>query len=1080
MNRFASSWKPQAFVSSAALIHVRRHNSSTHQNTGVASSLPPPPPPLGVFVKTSKPARQFSVELSKIRSDLRRSTTATATWHQLRGESIAALRNSPLEFVQGLDVRLVSQYLSLLEQLAIPGDDAGVQSAASWLRHQIASASDMAEQAQRLPIHNLAQCLLSLTRVRYEDAAQLLMMATPLIRHSLGDANTTTVGILLDCALFASHGEGCIIPLVADLLTPLELRSTSLSATEALQIRVSSGGNRQAFLSDSCGASCLRASSDGQHVASRCSRNVLHCAACSITIGIIGRRTLFSRLCSKNCREEVDLHSSAELVSSMLRAYASLNRDQYQEMTGPGEIGIATERIIGLLQRVMQVFDPASLSLEAFCSLYGAASSAQRSSLHYRNPPSSVTSSPSRKLLPQCFDDSLLAASNETNIAWTTMTLLHLLPALAASPTHLPLLVRLCSLRIEELLNHALADGGSAGAGAAAVAGRTTTVGISSSDLLPLLYPDVVEANETQLRKLLLLDGAWSASSMFHIVVELATKPTSKVARSLLRDVASKVCPLISTTTPTQLSVVAGCYGRMNVRHDELCEQISSRTSLLVEELTIHQITVILSSLSAVEYRNNRAFLDSAHRLRLLCHTANEVQITNLIASFARSMVWNFNLFASMADRAFVLREGLAPVQMITIMSAFSRVGFSHDEFVSFAVSKLKHRIASTAASAGSQSSSKSSLSLNDCVQLAFTASLTKLWTVELFEELAERFILEQQKMDAAQLSEALFSFARVGLKQHRIFEETSLRALAVAPSCPPLAMAHMVQAYSHVGRRNEEMFGVFSDRLLAARETFPAVVIAAILDGFAQLGIEDDRLFIEMVPRVRHVATYGCSQDVANTVRAYSTAKLWHYKLFVRLAERAIQIKSECRSLDGFAQLGIEDDRLFIEMVPRVRHVATYGCSQDVANTVRAYSTAKLWHYKLFVRLAERAIQIKSECRSQDMIDILSSYARVEMRYEKLFVEFAPKLQTLAHIFTPTDIHALVCAYGKVKVFEAALLSTLSDRVVDLMDVFDDASLDEVMSTLREASVGGQDALEQAFEKRTKNRQANDASAAS
>ena len=101
----------------------------------------------------------------------------------------------------------------------------------------------------------------------------------------------------------------------------------------------------------------------------------------------------------------------------------------------------------------MQVVDPQSLCLETFCTLYGAAAGAAQRTQGLEEalslPSSSLT------LLPPSFEESLATASSEANIAWTTGTLLHLLPALAASEAHKPLLIRLCSQRLQHLLDTA-------------------------------------------------------------------------------------------------------------------------------------------------------------------------------------------------------------------------------------------------------------------------------------------------------------------------------------------------------------------------------------------------------------------------------------------------------------------------------------------------------------------------------------------------------------------------------------------------------------------------------------------------
>lgn len=892
--------------------------------------------PLRFQSQELKLARVFAMELNKLRLDFRRCGKEEA----LLVQALA----TPLTRVSGLDGKTLAQYLSTLATFGIHKDHPAVAVAATWL-------------SANLPLFNgitLAHSLHSLAQIRYDELPSVVETLRPKISQSLHECSAVALVHYLYC--FSVVGSAASGALLTDVLPRLEqchselqladvvvtvkscselIRLDALSPCSKLLVQVlerfhsipstPEPRERAELIIATLTAMIAEGQRQGGDAIARVGAQVVQSLFDgllkdeSVCQGCLEENHLLLPLLIQCCVVANSLSQKMPQLQAVVEAVAE--RSALKDLTTLTKLPITVlcEIFLTIRNGSPNGCAPPVGSLETIAAAIGEHCRASLVTKEVLSTVDAPTASRIATVLELVYNDSAAFVAALQPLLKQRLQLLRDKESAVAAGDVLPLVPALISAEVHDDLG--------------AVANDSAT--------------------------------GWSTSEVCGYVTALSSC-RSKTSRRLLRDVAPRILGHVSRASPSQLARIASAYGACTVRHDSLCEAISNRAISVANDLTIHQASVILGGLAAVEYRVNQVFLDLASLVLSKHHEASAPQVTNLIAAYAKLMIWNYKLFAALSRRAFEVRSDLSPLQMITILTSFTRMDFTHDDLLAYFLQHLKPRL--------------SQLSLFDCVQIASTFSQTSSWDRELFDNLAERFIRDQSRLDAALLGEGLLAFARVpALRDHPIFNETSLRALALAPTCPPLPMAHIATSYALAQLKADELFAVFSDRLLSAKEEFPSIVIGAILHAFACVGIRDDRLFIEMIPRVRHVASYGDSRDVANVVMAYSKTGLWHYKLFARLAERAVQIKGECRGqqiaeiLGSYGKVGMRHEKLFTDFSPRVQALSHLLLPGEITEVLKAYATVEMFDQSLFAVLTERVV-LMVESFSKEQLQQISA----------------------------------------------------------------------------------------------------------
>ncbi|KAG5490617.1 hypothetical protein JKF63_00738 [Porcisia hertigi] len=508
----------------------------------------------------------------------------------------------------------------------------------------------------------------------------------------------------------------------------------------------------------------------------------------------------------------------------------------------------------------------------------------------------------------------------------------------------------------------------------------------------------------------------WSVAEVLYFFSEIAIcgqRDGGVEGIAVLRESGKLLCPYVAKASAAQLVGLVECYGAAQVRSDDFCEAVAARLSELLRatvadasretmyssvapstaapvdhanaptvgdaqaltadaaapsrnrtagavtspQVTLSQLARLLRSLALMETRQATPFVDAAHTITCAADAdqGTAEQITHLIAAYAKMLIWSYPVIRALAERLLrINRSEVTLSHLVTAQLALLRMDVSLPPVTGRFYEQISQVY--NPATTGSHISSPCANALHEMVvQLSILARLCghpsdTPWDEVALQVLIDRVVACADRLRVDEVAEVLLSLGRLGKGDSAAFESLTVRTLGMLPKVPPQVMAHVVEAYALAGRgRDTELFTLVADRTVAMRHEMASVTIASILASFAKAGARNDRLFIEVIPRVRHVATYG---------------------------------------------------------TPR-----------DVVNVVSAYASVNLWHYKLFARLAERAIQLRGDFRTPEVVALFQAYATVQMRYDRLFTEFAPRVQTLIHLFSPADLASIVSSYAQLDI---------------------------------------------------------------
>ncbi|KAG5464311.1 hypothetical protein LSCM1_00493 [Leishmania martiniquensis] len=534
----------------------------------------------------------------------------------------------------------------------------------------------------------------------------------------------------------------------------------------------------------------------------------------------------------------------------------------------------------------------------------------------------------------------------------------------------------------------------------------------------------------------------WSVSEVLFFFSEIAMhggRAGGVESMTVLRDSGKLLCTYAAKASASQLVGLVECYGLAQVRSDDFCEAVATRVSELLRTtvadtsrekvylstlgpptvsdggaesftaghaqaaqadaaaasgsppaaayspgVSIAQLARLLRSLALMETRQRTPFVDAVECIMRAADAdqGTAEQITQLIAAYAKMLIWSYPVLRALSERLLrICTSEVTLSHLTTAQLALLRM----DVTLPSVTGRWYKRLSEAYKPAGdtSRDCAAGPVTLNDSVvhfsiiaRLRGHPSDTPL-DESVVEVLVERILARADALKMDEMAEVLLSLARLGKGDSAAFQSLTVRTLGMVPKAPPRLMAHVVEAYALAGRGDDtELFTLVADRTVAMRHEMASVTIAGILASFAKAGVRNDRLFIEVIPRVRHVATYG---------------------------------------------------------TPR-----------DVVNVVTAYATVNLWHYKLFARLADRAVQLRADFRTPEMVSLLKAYATVQMRYERLFVEFAPRIQTLVHLLCPSDLASIMSSYAQLDIRCPPVWKATAAQAMDVAQSFtlDDAKI--------------------------------------
>ncbi|KAG5489629.1 hypothetical protein GH5_00507 [Leishmania sp. Ghana 2012 LV757] len=563
----------------------------------------------------------------------------------------------------------------------------------------------------------------------------------------------------------------------------------------------------------------------------------------------------------------------------------------------------------------------------------------------------------------------------------------------------------------------------------------------------------------------------WSVSEVLYFFLEIAThggRTGGVESMTVLRDSGKLLCAYAAKASASQLVGLVECYGLAQVRSDDFCEAVATRVSELLRTtvadtsrektyssvvppatapsdradfsnargegavqadgvaansslsaaanspgVSIAQLARLLRCLALMETRQMSPFVDAVQSITRAADAdqGTAEQITQLIAAYAKMLIWSFPVLRALAERLLRIRQSEVTLSHLTTAQlALLRMDVTLPSITGRFYEQLSEVY--VPAAGPSRVSAAGRFSLNDMVvQLSIIARLRghpsdRPLDDAVVELLIERIIGDADRLKMDEVAEVLLSLGRLGKGNSAAFQSLTVRTLGMVPRAPPRLMAHVVEAYALAGRGDDtELFTLVADRTVAMRHEMASVTIASVLSSFAKAGVRNDRLFIEVIPRVRHVATYGTPRDVVNVVSAYATVNLWHYKLFARLAERAIQLRADFRT-------------------------------PEMVSLLKSYASVQMRYERLFTEFAPRIQTLVHLLSASDLARIMSSYAQLDIRCPPVWKATAAQAVTLAHTFTLEDAKMLLDAYASQSFFNQECVDALTRRFPELASI--------------------------------------------
>ncbi|CBZ26321.1 conserved hypothetical protein [Leishmania mexicana MHOM/GT/2001/U1103] len=598
---------------------------------------------------------------------------------------------------------------------------------------------------------------------------------------------------------------------------------------------------------------------------------------------------------------------------------------------------------------------------------------------------------------------------------------------------------------------------------------------------------DVAQAVRTSLSR-------WSVAEVLYFFSEIAMhggRAGGVESMTVLRDSGKLLGVYAAKASAPQLVGLVECYGLAQVRSDDFCEAVASRVSELLRTtvadasrektylsaaqptaasenqanslaagekeaaqtelaaasstrpgattspgVTIAQLARLLRSLALMETRQVTPFIDAAHSITRAADAdqGTAEQITQLIAAYAKMLIWCYPVLRALAERLLRMDKSEVTLShLVTAQLALLRMDVTFPSFTARFYEELSQMY--KPATGQSRVSATGHASLSDrVVQLSILSRLrghpseTPIDDA-VVEVLIERIVAHSDHLKVDEVAEVLLSLSRLGKGNSAAFGSLNVRTLGMLPKSPPRVMAHVVEAYALAGRGDDtELFTLVADRTVAMRHEMASVTIASVLASFAKAGVRNDRLFIEVIPRVRHVATYGTPRDVVNVVSAYAAVNLWHYKLFARLADRAIQLRADFRT-------------------------------PEVVALLKAYATVQMRYDRLFTEFSPRIQTLVHLLSPADLTAIVSSYAQLDIRCPPVWKATAAQAVTVARSFSLEDAKTLLEAYASQSFFNEECVSALTDRFPELASISWGSA--ETLADGKESSSRGSDGSE-------------------
>lgn len=559
----------------------------------------------------------------------------------------------------------------------------------------------------------------------------------------------------------------------------------------------------------------------------------------------------------------------------------------------------------------------------------------------------------------------------------------------------------------------------------------TTPATITPSDFTPFFtaeaceeacYPEVVVMITTCMSK-------WPVSAVLQWLRLSSAVPCNASIRTMMRSGAQSLAPYMDRASSEQIVALLYYFGRAGVRNDDFCEAIAKRMGKLCEEavvgrtpeemrgslLTVSGLAVILSGFAAVEFRATKPFLDAApvilHRLQKdgpsTPFSVSPQAVVTLLAAYAKMLVWNFKVIWGMAEYLsqppMILRmekeSAASPLrQLLVSQLALLRIDVHHER-IGKEFRRQLHRWSLDAALVERTPHRDVVLLLSVWSRVVTPQHATSKSFAEIRGSILQSLSSTLPSLSSVEHAEVLLSLARLRKVEEgdepegaELFDKITGLIIAAVPTAPPLVLNHVVNAYALVGRTHPELFSLVSQRVIRMKNDIASTTIASILAAFAATDTEDAVLFMEMIPRVRFVAQYGTPRDLTNVVHAYTTVKVWHYKLFSRLADRAIQVRSEFSPvhltvfIKAYAVVGMRYDALFTEMGLRIQAVAHLMLPKELATIAWSYAEVSVSSPPVFEACADHAASKASQFALEEAVELLEALEKMGYTHARVF----------------------------------------------------------------------------------------------
>eukprot|EP00758_Cryptobia_borreli_P010131 Tbor_TRINITY_DN553_c0_g1::TRINITY_DN553_c0_g1_i1::g.23332::m.23332 len=334
----------------------------------------------------------------------------------------------------------------------------------------------------------------------------------------------------------------------------------------------------------------------------------------------------------------------------------------------------------------------------------------------------------------------------------------------------------------------------------------------------------------------------------------------------LFHSLASRAADLAHLFTPTQIITVLTSIDRVDVRHPGLLLNLEGRVLDLLPVIDSRNAIPLLVSLSNSGLRNDVVFDALAEKVCLEVGALDAHQLGDVLMSFCRVGYLNHSIFQDVLLQVLAVAPTLPPLPMANISTAYATVGLKHEE---------------------------------------------------LFSIIAERTLMIRDQCPAVVLGSILAAVATVGIKNDKLFIEMITRVRHVPTYGNAQDIVNVVVAYSTVNVWHYRLFVRLADRAIQLRGEFRGRAIALLLNSFAKVEMKYDKLFTEFSPRIQAcIATFEPS-DMVMILGAYATLSIGDPAVFSVIGDRLAGVVSELSNADmktvseSFDRVGITNNAL-------------------------------------------------------------------------------------------------------------------------------------------------------------------------